>query len=114
MAIYNLGGGQNGINLMGTIGNPSAYSFCFPENEERSPWEPFHVSRGWDPEASTLTVLSGGWSHSGNSGNIDNVAKYISGFTWPCGVVVVLDPLTAKKYIEQGLVTKEDVEDYLW
>ncbi len=43
LAITNLAGGQIGVNLMGSQGNVSSYSFCFPENEESSPWEAFAV-----------------------------------------------------------------------
>jgi len=34
---------------MATQGNPSAYSFCLPENEEASPWEPLSVDMGFKP-----------------------------------------------------------------
>ncbi len=37
------GGSVPGETYMGSQGNPLAYSFAFPENEEGSPWEPFHV-----------------------------------------------------------------------
>ena len=29
----------------------------FAENEERSPWAPFHVQHGFDPDESTVTVF---------------------------------------------------------
>ena len=31
----------------GTLGTPAKYTFCIAENEETSPWEPLHVSRGF-------------------------------------------------------------------
>jgi hypothetical protein len=37
---------------------PDAYSFCFGEDEERGPWEPTHVERGFAGEESTVTVHS--------------------------------------------------------
>ncbi|MDP6549002.1 MAG: hypothetical protein QF659_02880 [Dehalococcoidia bacterium] len=40
----------------GTLGNPSKYTFCIAENEEDSPWEPLHVSRGFQAEDSCVTV----------------------------------------------------------
>lgn len=42
----------------GTQGNPSKYSACIAENEEESPWAPFHVEHGFDPEASTVTAMT--------------------------------------------------------
>ncbi len=41
-----------------TLGTPGKYSFCFAENEEQHPWEPFHVERGFRPEQSTVTVYA--------------------------------------------------------
>ena len=37
-----------GILDRGTLGNPSKYTLTFAENEEDSPWEPLHVSRGFE------------------------------------------------------------------
>jgi len=34
------------------------YSACIAENEEESPWEPFHVEHGLDPETSAVTGLT--------------------------------------------------------
>ena len=39
-----------------TLSSPGRYSFCFAENEARSPWEPLHVERGFAPGSSTVTV----------------------------------------------------------
>jgi hypothetical protein len=41
-----------------TQGWPGKYSLCFGEDEESSPWEPLHVSRGFRPEQSTVTVAA--------------------------------------------------------
>jgi hypothetical protein len=40
-----------------TFGNPGKYAFCFAEGED-TPWEPFHVSRGFRAEDSTLTLYA--------------------------------------------------------
>jgi hypothetical protein len=40
----------------GTLGNPTKYTFCIGDNEEDSPWGPLHVSRGFQPEDSCITV----------------------------------------------------------
>src|SRR5437667_9981861 len=47
------GGSVPNETFMGSQGNSLSYSCCFPENEERSPWEPFHVQHGFRPEEST-------------------------------------------------------------
>jgi hypothetical protein len=41
-----------------TLGNPGKYSLCFGEDEENSPWEPFHVERGFRAEENTVTVFA--------------------------------------------------------
>ena len=102
--IINLGGGAPGINIMGNQGNVSCYSFCFPENETASPWEPFHVSRGFKADESTVTIFAGGWSHTGNMlhQDIDRLARDIAYFQWPNGIVVLLSPLVAKDLAKKG------------
>ena len=40
-----------------TLALPARYTFCFAENEARSPWEPRHVELGLDPSASMVTVM---------------------------------------------------------
>ena len=43
---------------MGTLGNPGKYSMVVAENEKESPWEPFRVEHGFEPQDSTITVGS--------------------------------------------------------
>ena len=113
--IYNLGGGQNEVNLMGTQGNVGAYSFAFAENEAASPWEPLHVSCGFNREESTVTVFSGGRSHTGNMlhQDIKRLARDIAYFQWPSGIVALLSPAAARELSQQGL-SKKNVEEQIW
>src|SRR6266403_1956768 len=54
------GGSVPGLSYMGSQGNGYAYSsVTFAENEERSPWEPFHVQHGYQPTDSTISVFTG-------------------------------------------------------
>ena len=54
------GGSVPGLSYMGNQGNSYAYnSVTFAENEERSPWEPFHVQRGLAAAESAVSVFSG-------------------------------------------------------
>jgi hypothetical protein len=57
----NLGGGAvPGTTYLGSQGNPLNYSnVCFAENEERSPWEPFHVQKGFKLDESVVSVFRG-------------------------------------------------------
>ena len=42
----------------GTQGNPAKYSACIAENEDESPWAPFHVEHGFDAQTSTVTAMT--------------------------------------------------------
>ena len=53
----NVGKNYPGEMDMDTIGSPAKFSLCAAENEEASPWEPFHVEKGMPAEASTVTVI---------------------------------------------------------
>ncbi len=113
--IINLGGGRTGINILGTQGNPSAYTFCFAENEEASPWEPFSVTQGFKKGESTVTIFSGGWCHAGNylAADIKRMAYAMRGFEFPNGIVALLSPQAAKLQAQAGK-SKKDVEDFIW
>jgi hypothetical protein len=41
-----------------TQGNPSKYTACIAENEEESPWPPFHVEHGLDAQTSAVTAMT--------------------------------------------------------
>jgi hypothetical protein len=58
LTLLNIGGAKPGEMDRATQGSPAKYSFCFGENEEESPWEPYHVRRGFDADDSVVTVLS--------------------------------------------------------
>lgn len=113
--IYNLGGGENGVNLMGTQGNVGAYAFCFAENEAASPWEPYQVTRGFKADDSTITLFYGGWSHTGNMLHQDlkRLARDVAYFQWPSGLVALLSPAAASELAQKGM-SKADAEHELW
>jgi len=43
---------------MAATGNVVAYHFAFAENEKESPWEPFHVDRGFKAKESVSLSLA--------------------------------------------------------
>ncbi|MFO1195483.1 MAG: hypothetical protein U1E86_00725 [Burkholderiaceae bacterium] len=92
LAVYNLGGGQNEVNLMGNQGNVASYAFAFAENESASPWEPLHASLGFRRDESVVTIFAGGWSHTGNMLNqdLERLARDVAYFQWPTGLVALL------------------------
>jgi hypothetical protein len=56
LTMMNVGHTYVGVSDMDTIGSPLKYSLCCAENEKESPWEPYHVARGFAREASTVSV----------------------------------------------------------
>ncbi|MGD9891207.1 MAG: hypothetical protein AB7R89_26070 [Dehalococcoidia bacterium] len=55
----NVFGMQPGVTDRSTQGHPGKFTFCIAENEEASPWEPWHVESGMPPDMSAVTVYAG-------------------------------------------------------
>jgi hypothetical protein len=62
LVVRNVGGGRPGEIERAAFGSTSKYTCCFAEFEEKSPWEPLHVERGFAPGDSVVTCfgLEGG------------------------------------------------------
>jgi hypothetical protein len=134
----NLAGGVLGSSYIGTLGNNLNYNnCCFAENEERSPWVPFHVEKGFKPEESVVSVFRaalpafvgsygvprirtpqedtlimmrslGALQPSISGGGVGQ--PNISG----AGPTLVMDPLVAKNFKEiQGFETKQKLSQWL-
>jgi hypothetical protein len=52
----NIAGVYAGKTDPNTTGLPTKYSLCVAENEDASPWDPYHVEMGFDCDVSTVTV----------------------------------------------------------
>jgi len=57
LILTNIGGGVPGTLDKATHGQPGKFTLCIAENEEQSPWEPFHVERGYTRHDSTVSVI---------------------------------------------------------
>ena len=58
LMMINIGNCRPGRMDMDTIGSARKFGMCVAENEEESPWDPFHVEKGYDKEASTVTIFA--------------------------------------------------------
>ncbi len=58
LAIRNIGGAAPGGTERSTLGNPMKFTMCFAEWEERNPWSPLHVERGFKAEQSVVTAFA--------------------------------------------------------
>jgi len=59
LVIRNVGGGRPGGVDRATFGNPGKLAFCFPEDEEGSPWQPLSADLGMDVGVNTVTLFPG-------------------------------------------------------
>jgi hypothetical protein len=130
LCLLNLGQTWPGENDMALIGRLSSHTFfTFAENTAASPWEPYHVALGYQPEESTVTVstvggqvtmLGGGavapWSAQGilNNivSNISNIGTYLGG-VYAAKRIVVLHPDCAAELAEMGY-TRQSLQEYLY
>lgn len=114
------GGSVPNETFMGSIGNNYTYNgITFAENEERSPWEPLHVQKGFDPGASTVTVFHGCRSTTFGLGLREahwreHVKDMLLGTDAITAPVLLLDPITARQFIDRGgFVKKADLIRWL-
>ncbi len=117
----NLGGGSiPGVTYLGSQGNPLNYSsVCFAENEERSPWSPFHVQKGFQPEQSTVSIFRGRtFSHLLEVREKtwpQQLLNMVSGFTPTprSNLTLLVEPLAARTFKQrEGFETKEQLAQW--
>ena len=58
LVIRNIAGLIPGEMDKATLSQPGRFTFCFSENEERSPWPARHLELGLDPGASMITLTA--------------------------------------------------------
>lgn len=71
LVMVNIGGARPGDIDRATFGHPGKYTYCIAENEEDSPWPPFHVEAGFDPGESTVTAFAAEAPHNVNNHTYD-------------------------------------------
>ena len=111
------GGSVPGETYMGSQGNSYAYSAAFAENEERSPWEPFHVNHGFEASDSAVSLFLGGWYTLFGTIREDTWQERFRGALRACdpfiGPILALDPIAARELVEKGFDTKAKLIDWL-
>lgn len=78
LLMINIGGAKPGETSMSTFGHPGRYTYCIGENEEASPWPPYHAERGLAPTASAVTLFAGEGPH-GISDHASRTARALAG-----------------------------------
>ncbi|MDF3310609.1 hypothetical protein ACFTZB_33570 [Rhodococcus sp. NPDC057014] len=124
------------INIAGSIpsvvsksvhGSPMRYTMCIGEWDERNPWGPLHVQRGFDSQENCVTALSANsfleigdiWSQTGESylNSIATSMRTTAG-SW---IIVGCSPMTviingnwADIMYRDGFTNLADVRQFLW
>ena len=57
LILINTCGAAPGTLDRSTMGHPGKYSYCIAEDEANSPWEPYHVEKGFAADISTVTLV---------------------------------------------------------
>lgn len=109
------GGSVPGDTYMGSLGSNWAYTACFPEAEERSPWTPFHVDQGFKASESTAAVFFGGWYTQAGFGPRelwkDKFIRCLTATDHFSPPLIVMDPLCARAFADLGF-TKQTLIDW--
>ena len=105
------GGSVPGDTYMGSSGNWYAYTAVLPEAEERSPWQPLHVQKGFDPAESIASVFFGGWyTHAGYGPRAtwkEKLRHSLAAVEQYSPPLFVMDPIVARGFVNLGFDTKE-------
>ncbi|MBL8551317.1 MAG: hypothetical protein JNJ73_15130 [Hyphomonadaceae bacterium] len=115
------GGSIPGETYMGSLGNGYTYSnLTFAENEERSPWTPFHVQKGFKSDADVVSIFHGCRSTSFGLGLRkeswrEHVRDMLLAVDTVSAPTLMLDPITARQFIDRGgFDTKEKVIEFIY
>ena len=133
MCLINLGHVWPQVNDMGLTGREAAFgNYTFAENEEDSPWKPYHTDRGFKAEDSTVTVSSMMWAFRQGPGGavtvhtpkeaLEALAKILvfmgypstpaKTWVWSKNYIVAMDPGLARGLDKLGF-KKADIKRWL-
>jgi hypothetical protein len=111
------GGSVPGVTYNGSQGNNFSYNcITFGENEEASPWEPYHVQWGYQPDESAVTVSyiwGNVWAEYLREYWQEKLIAMISGLEPGMGCTIVLDPIVAREFVEKGFDTKASIAEWI-
>lgn len=111
-----------GVLDKSTQGWAGKYALCFGEDEASSPWEPMHVSLGFKPEESTVTIMAcesghNVLNHASNdaAGLLTTFADTMAAFGSfsPGRSMIVFAPEHARKIGESGW-SRRQVQEFLY
>jgi hypothetical protein len=129
LILITVGGGIPGDTDRSTFGWPGKYTMCFGENQEKSPWEPYHVEMGFKSGESTVTVCGiNGFLPIHTAGNrgeqaLSSLAEVIAMHhgvshldvgSFGGGTPMVALGVEDAEIMARDGITKKQVKQYLW
>jgi hypothetical protein len=125
LVLLNIGRAIPGVGDFATQGTPAKFAMCIAENEDASPWPPFHTTRGLTAEQSGVTIAACEGPHNiqdHGSNTAEGVLQTIAGAMGQAGSnniwnqgesFLVLCPEHAATIAAEGW-SREAVQEYLW
>ncbi len=127
LVIMNIGGARPHELTKATMGQPGQYSAIIAENEEESPWQPFHVERGFSQDESAITLFAGGspqqisdFQSRSAEQLVSSIGLTMGGGLWNCknypllgDTILVLSPEHARTIAADGW-SRQDVRQFLY
>ena len=125
LILRNIGGDAPGETDMSTQGQPGKFTFCIAENEDESPWTPFHVERGYRADESAVTVIGASAGHNMFTYGCETGAELLDHFVgamtalghnnviFPTGPLLVLGPEHAGVLARDGY-DKQSIREYVF
>jgi hypothetical protein len=130
LVMTNIGGARPGVSDMALHGHPGKLAMCLAEDEAASPWEPLHVSLGYEATDAVLTVVGTEGPHSvisvtdaDDPTSAERLLRSVAAVVGNLGsnnahfhrgtAVVMLNPDHAAVLAVAGL-TRADVQQRIW
>jgi hypothetical protein len=116
--------GRVGTTYMGTVGNPMNWNdIIIAENEEDSPWKPFHVRHGFKPNDNVVSLFEGWGIISAKNSKYSQwvkemdfpgtIKKILNDEDQLFGACAVLSPIVANFVKEAGYDTVEKFTEWI-
>lgn len=110
----NFGDARAGETFMASIGNGLSFTNqCCAENEAKSPWQPFHVRKGFKASESTVSIFRGWNVVTLGLGTSQGLLQRIRTFDSMGTYTFVMDPLAVKTLNAEGFSDPDKLSKWL-
>ena len=121
LIVNNIGGSWPGLSDMSCLGTPGDFTMMLAENEDKNPWQPLHVERGYAKEANVVTVVGAEGTRNlvGSGLNSEQYLKFVADYlvgsdrTHRSVMVLIIAQDTAAMLARDGW-TKESMREFIY